>query len=238
MSHTDPPPPKGFGETGRLRTTTTEAWTPGRRVRDGRRRPAPDRRLCRGLVRGHRGGLRPDVRSVLVLRPPSGEEGPSRLPAGTTPGADAAVHCGQPSLRTGSRSSAPHARAERAGEAASDGAGRPRIVRMGRREVRDRANPDLGSQEVDPPAGTPGPCRRGGPVARYSPCRLWRILERPDDHAPASSGRNRAGTTSGRSRTSGTRAGTEGTWAVAPAARARRESPSESEWGWGPASIE
>ena len=48
----------------------------------------------------------------------------------------------------------------------------------------------------------------------YSPCRLWRIFERPDDHAPASSGRNRAGTTSGRSRTSGTRAGTEGTWAV------------------------
>ena len=48
----------------------------------------------------------------------------------------------------------------------------------------------------------------------YSPCRLWRILGRPDDHAPARSGRSRAGTTSGRSRTRGTRAGTEGTWAV------------------------
>ena len=194
MSHTDPPPPKGFGATGppppkgfgdrsasarRLR----RPGHPGRRVRDRRRRPAPDRRLCRGLVRGHRGGLRPDVRSVLVLRPPGGEEGPRRLPAGTTPGADAAVHCGQSSLRTGSRSSAPDAGAERAGEAASDGAGRPRIVRMGRREVRDRANPDLGSQEVDPPAGTPGPCRRGGPVAR--------VLAVPPMANPRAAGRSR-----------------------------------------------
>ena len=65
----------------------------------------------------------------------------------------------------------------------ADGAGRPRIVRMGRREVRDRANPDLGSQEVDPPAGTPGPCRRGGSVAR--------VLAVPPMANPRAAGRSR-----------------------------------------------
>ena len=199
MSHTDPPSP-------RLRRD----WRPGRLIRTPksrhehtrRRRAARSSALPSDLCRGHRTWSSSLMyASVLVLRSdqaakndpavvPAGAAGRSQMPrttAGNPSSASVRVRSSSSTSRPCWQSSARWRQRRLA------------IVRLGRREVRDGAHPDLRSQEADPAARPAGARRRGGrSVARDAACRLRRILERPDDHAPAGrSGRSRAGTSSG-----------------------------------------
>ena len=166
MSHTDPPPPKGYGETGPPpQGYGATAMTTTRRPRTTRANVDVDLRPIVGFAVG----LFVVTAVVFVLMyglfwyfdRQAAKKDPAVSPLARPPVQMPRSTAGNPVFGQGQGASAPDP-ASRACWRSSvrwrqDVA---RIVRMGRREVRDRAHPDLGSQEVDPPAGTAGPCRR------------------------------------------------------------------------------